>query len=305
MRNVVFAAAFFVLACSPATGSQAPTPKVASTGDSAKSKDSKDSTTTAGRGALSEPFADPFPSTYKPFPSKTTVIRNVTILTAAGPRITNGAILLEDGKIQSVGASVNAPADAVVIDGKGKFVTPGIIDIHSHLGVYSAPGVEANSDGNEATRPVTAYVWAEHSVWPQDPQFPRNLAGGVTTLQVLPGSANLFGGRSVVLKVVPSRTVQGMKFPGAKYGLEDGVRRKSEARLREQGRSADPHGQRRRLSNGVDRGRAVPPQVGQVERRQEGRSAGARSRIWRRSPRCCAGTSSCTTTVTAPTRWRR
>ena len=115
---------------------------------------------------------------------------------------------------------MNAPADAVVIDGTGKFVTPGIIDIHSHLGVYSAPGVEASSDGNEAMRPVTAYVWAEHSVWPQDPQFPRNLAGGVTTLQVLPGSANLIGGRSVVLKVVPSRTVQGMKFPGAKYGLK-------------------------------------------------------------------------------------
>jgi imidazolonepropionase-like amidohydrolase len=92
--------------------------------------------------------------------------------------------------------------------------------VHSHLGVYSAPGVEAASDGNEATRPVTAYVWAEHSVWPQDPQFPRNLAGGVTTLQVLPGSANLIGGRSAILKVVPSRTVQGMKFPGAKYGLK-------------------------------------------------------------------------------------
>jgi imidazolonepropionase-like amidohydrolase len=67
---------------------------------------------------------------------------------------------------------------------------------------------------------VTAHVWAEHSVWPQDPQFPRNLAGGVTTLQVLPGSANLIGGRSAILKVVPSRSVQGMKFPGAKYGLK-------------------------------------------------------------------------------------
>jgi imidazolonepropionase-like amidohydrolase len=220
MRNVVFAAILSVLACSPAKGGQAPAPKVSAAGDSAKPKDSKDSTTTAGRGALSVPLADPFPSTYKPFPSKTTVIRNVTILTAAGPRITNGAILLKDGKIEAVGASVNAPADAVVIDGKGKFVTPGIIDVHSHLGVYSAPGVEAASDGNEATRPVTAYVWAEHSVWPQDPQFPRNLAGGVTTLQVLPGSANLIGGRSAILKVVPSRTVQGMKFPGAKYGLK-------------------------------------------------------------------------------------
>jgi len=94
------------------------------------------------------------------------------------------------------------------------------VDTHSHLGVYPAPGGAALSDGNEATNPVTAHVWAEHSVWPHDAQFPRNLAGGVTTLQVLPGSANLIGGRSVVLKVVPGRTVQDMKFPGARYGMK-------------------------------------------------------------------------------------
>jgi imidazolonepropionase-like amidohydrolase len=141
-------------------------------------------------------------------------------MTAAGPTIPNGSVLLRDGKVMAVGASVAAPPDAVVVDGTGKFVTPGLIDTHSHLGVYAAPGTAAASDGNEATNPVTAHVWAEHSVWPQDPQFPRNLAGGVTTLQVLPGSANLIGGRSAVLKVVPSRTVQGMKFPGAKYGLK-------------------------------------------------------------------------------------
>jgi imidazolonepropionase-like amidohydrolase len=175
---------------------------------------------TPGPGALSLPNADPFPSTYVAFPSRPTVIRNVNVMTAAGPTIRNGAILMSGGKIVAVGATVNAPADAVVIDGAGKYVTPGIIDVHSHLGVYSAPGVPALSDGNEATDPVTANVWAEHSVWPQDPQFPRNLEGGVTTLQVLPGSANLIGGRSVVLKVVPSRSVQGMKFPGAKYGLK-------------------------------------------------------------------------------------
>jgi imidazolonepropionase-like amidohydrolase len=173
-----------------------------------------------GAGALSIPNADPFPSTYVPFPSRPTLIRNVTIMTAAGPTIRNGAILMRDGKIVSVGPTVAAPADAIVLDGSGKYVTPGIIDVHSHLGVYSAPGVPAMSDGNEATNPVTANVWAEHSVWPQDPQFPRNLAGGVTTLQVLPGSANLIGGRSAILKVVPSRSVQGMKFPGAKYGLK-------------------------------------------------------------------------------------
>jgi imidazolonepropionase-like amidohydrolase len=173
-----------------------------------------------GLGGTSTPNADPFPSTYVPFPSRATVIRNVNILTAAGPVIRNGAILLQNGKIAAVGATVDAPADALVIDGAGKYVTPGIIDDHSHLGVYAAPGVDALSDGNEATNPSTPYVWAEHSVWPQDPQFPRNLAGGVTTLQVLPGSANLIGGRSVVLKVVPGRTVQAMKFPGAKYGLK-------------------------------------------------------------------------------------
>ena len=174
----------------------------------------------AGAGALSAPLADPFPSTYTPLASRPTVIRNVTILTAAGPRIENGAILLRDGKIAAVGSSVDAPADAIVIDGAGKFVTPGLIDNHSHMGVYAAPGVQANSDGNEATNPVTANVWAEHSVWPQDPQFPRALAGGITTAQILPGSANLIGGRSVVLKIVPARTVQAMKFPGAKYGLK-------------------------------------------------------------------------------------
>jgi imidazolonepropionase-like amidohydrolase len=173
-----------------------------------------------GAGAVSLPNADPFPSTYAPVASRPTLIRNATIMTAAGPTVAGGSVLLRDGKIAAVGANVAAPTDAIIVDGTGKFVTPGLIDTHSHLGVYAAPGTNAASDGNEATNPVTAHVWAEHSVWPQDPQFPRNLAGGVTTLQVLPGSANLIGGRSAVLKVVPSRTVQGMKFPGARYGLK-------------------------------------------------------------------------------------
>lgn len=173
-----------------------------------------------GAGATSVPNADPFPSTYQPVASRPTVIQNVRIFTGAGPLIQNGSILLVNGRVAAVGATVTAPADAIVIDGNGKYVTPGLIDTHSHLGVYPAPGTAAHNDGNEATAPVTAHVWAEHSVWPQDPQFPRNLAGGTTTIQVLPGSANLIGGRSTVLKVVPSRSVQGMKFPGAKYGLK-------------------------------------------------------------------------------------
>ena len=92
--------------------------------------------------------------------------------------------------------------------------------MHSHLGVYPSPGVRGNSDGNEATGPVTANVWAEHSVWPEDPGFTTARIGGVTAMQILPGSANLIGGRSVVLKNVPAVTYQGMKFPGAPQGLK-------------------------------------------------------------------------------------
>jgi imidazolonepropionase-like amidohydrolase len=99
-------------------------------------------------------------------------------------------------------------------------VTPGLIDVHSHLGVYPSPGASAHSDGNEATAPTTPNVWAEHSVWPQDPGFATALAGGVTSMQVLPGSANLIGGRGVTLKNVPATTYQSMKFPGAPWGLK-------------------------------------------------------------------------------------
>jgi imidazolonepropionase-like amidohydrolase len=165
---------------------------------------------------------DPYPSTYARYPGVPTVIRHATVFDGEGRQINDGTVVIADGAIQAVGGpGLASPAGAVEIDGTGKFVTPGIIDVHSHLGDYPSPGVDANSDGNEATSPVRPEVWAEHSVWPQDPGFSRALInGGVTTLQILPGSANLFGGRSVVLKNVPARTVQGMKFPGAPYGLK-------------------------------------------------------------------------------------
>ncbi len=163
---------------------------------------------------------DPYPSTYKPFPSTRVVVQNATVLDGAGNQLDGAAVLMEDGRITAVGRDIEIPYGTKVIDGTGKWVTPGIIDVHSHLGVYASPGHQSLSDGNEATRPVTADVWAEHSVWPQDPGFARALAGGVTALQILPGSANLIGGRGVTLKNVPSRTAEGMKFPGAPYGLK-------------------------------------------------------------------------------------
>jgi imidazolonepropionase-like amidohydrolase len=163
---------------------------------------------------------NPFPSTYVALESAPVVITNVTILDGIGNKIEDGQILLEDGKIADFGTSVSTPSGAIEIDGTGKWLTPGIIDNHSHLGVYPSPGTSSHSDGNEMTGPVTAEVWAEHSIWPQDPGFQRALAGGVTSLQVLPGSANLFGGRSVVLKNLPNRTMQDMKFPDAPYGIK-------------------------------------------------------------------------------------
>ena len=168
------------------------------------------------------PPADPYPSTYRPYPGVPTAITGATIFDGEGGRIENGTIVMADGRIQAIGGPDTAiPEGATRIDGAGRWVTPGIIDNHSHLGDYPSPGVEAHSDGNEATNPVRPEVWAEHSVWPQDPGFTRALAnGGVTTLQVLPGSANLFGGRSVVLRNVPARTMQQMRFPGARRGLK-------------------------------------------------------------------------------------
>jgi imidazolonepropionase-like amidohydrolase len=163
---------------------------------------------------------NPFPSTYQKIDSKPIVITNVTILDGIGGKIENGQILLKDGLIVEVGKSVSSPSGAIEIDGEGKWVTPGIIDNHSHLGVYPSPSTRSHADGNEVTSPVTPEVWAEHSIWPQDPGFQRALAGGVTSLQILPGSANLFGGRSVTVKNLPNRTIQDMKFPEAPYGIK-------------------------------------------------------------------------------------
>ncbi len=163
---------------------------------------------------------DPFPSTYRAYAGVTTVIQNATVYDGTGKKFAPGAVRLENGKVAEIGASVAIPDGATVIDAQGKYVTPGVIDIHSHLGDYPSPGVEAVSDGNEATSPSRAEVWAEHSVWPQDAGFARALAGGVTTFHVLPGSANLFGGRGVTLKTVYGRTAQEMKFPQAPYSLK-------------------------------------------------------------------------------------
>jgi imidazolonepropionase-like amidohydrolase len=140
-----------------------------------------------------------------------------TVMTAAGRVIANGVVVFEDGLIVAVGSAdeVEIPDGATVIDAHGRFVTPGVIDTHSHMGVYPVPGLTAHDDGNEATSPVTAQVRASDSFWPQDPSLARAVAAGVTTIQVLPGSANLIGGAGEIMHMHLGRSATEMEFPGA------------------------------------------------------------------------------------------
>ena len=165
--------------------------------------------------------AAPFDSTYIAEPSATSLLKNANIYDGEGNEFIDYDLLIQDGKIKAIGPNLDSDIENVAIyDLSGMWVTPGIIDLHSHMGVYSAPGVKTSSDGNESTSPVTADVWAEHSVWTQDPQFSLALQGGITTFHVLPGSANLIGGRGTTFKNIQSNTIQGMKFPEAPHSLK-------------------------------------------------------------------------------------
>lgn len=129
--------------------------------------------------------------------------RGARIHTAAGPVIDHGTLIIADGRIVAVGPSdqVAVPAAAKVIDVAGKVIIPGLVDSHSHLGVYSRPAVAANSDGNERTDPVTSVVRALDSLNPFDPGIRMANAGGITTANIMPGSANVIGGQTIYVKL--------------------------------------------------------------------------------------------------------
>ena len=184
----------------------------------AKQNNAKDNS--VNKDSTLDNSSGPFASTYQVPESNSVVIRNATVLTGMGDQLDATDVLLNNGKIEAVGVDLDVAEDTISIDAQGKWVTPGIIDVHSHMGVYPSLSISSLADGNEAVAPATAKVWAEHSVWPQDPTFEKAIAGGITTAQILPGSANLFGGRGVTLKIVPSITMQGMKFPGAPHALK-------------------------------------------------------------------------------------
>jgi imidazolonepropionase-like amidohydrolase len=151
--------------------------------------------------------------------AKPIAIADATILTVSGPVLKNATIVLRDGKIAAVGLNVEVPKDAEVIRGKGMYVMPGLIDTHSHIGVYAFPEVEAHQDGNEWSDPITPHVRAIDAIHGGDPAIARAVAGGVTTVQVLPGSANLVGGQSAVIKL-RGGTAEQMLFEGSPPGFK-------------------------------------------------------------------------------------
>ena len=141
----------------------------------------------------------------EPDPSRKSSIafRNARIHTAVGPVIESGTLIIDDGRIVAVGPSdqIPLPAGARVIDANGKVIIPGLVDSHSHLGVYSRPALAANSDGNESSDPITSVVRALDSLNPFDPGIRMANAGGITTANIMPGSANVIGGQTIYVKL--------------------------------------------------------------------------------------------------------
>ncbi|MHC4821077.1 MAG: amidohydrolase [Planctomycetota bacterium] len=158
-----------------------------------------------------------------PLPSDSFAVVGARLETASEKgRIEDGVVVVRDGKITAVGerADVEVPGNIPVFDAGGRTLLPGIIDTHSHMGVYSWPGGDAHADGNEATDPITPEVRALDSVNAEDPAFALARAGGVTTVMVLPGSANLIGGQAATLKLRPGGTVDAMKFEEAPANMK-------------------------------------------------------------------------------------
>src|SRR5262249_28755930 len=147
-----------------------------------------------------------------PLGAQVTVIKNATIMTESSKGTMKGSIVIRDGKITEVGETVMVPAGATVIDAAGQWVTPGIIDCHSHIG--------ADGNINEASISVSAMVNIKDVINPEDIAIYRALAGSVTSVNILHGSANSIGGQTIVIKTRWGKDAEGLIFEGAKPGIK-------------------------------------------------------------------------------------
>jgi imidazolonepropionase-like amidohydrolase len=153
-----------------------------------------------------------FPQTSLPATHHDVVIKNAVVMTVTHGNIKNGSIYIKDGKIAAVGENVDAPSSATVIDAGGKYVTPGIVDSHSHIAL--------DDDVNEATSPITPQMMMKDAFDYQDKAIYRALAGGVTTSLLLHGSANMIGGQAVVIKHKYGAGRDEMLFPNAPRSIK-------------------------------------------------------------------------------------
>jgi imidazolonepropionase-like amidohydrolase len=143
--------------------------------------------------------------------------RGARIYTVAGAPIENGVLVIEKGKITAIGAEADTriPDGVPVIDVSGKVIIPGLVDTHSHVGIYPKPMVPAHSDGNEGSGAVQSSVRAIDSIWPDDPGIRMAVAGGVTTANIMPGSGNVIGGQTLYVKL-RGRNVEAMQITNGK-----------------------------------------------------------------------------------------
>src|SRR5262245_33099538 len=147
----------------------------------------------------------------RPADSPETLVRNATVLTVSHGTLTNTDVLIRRGKIAAIGKNLRPAADARVIDATGKFVMPGIIDCHSHSMLDAI---------NEGSLSVTSMVRTRDALNPNDADLYRQLAGGVTTLNLLHGSANSIGGQNTTVKIKFGHPVEDFIFPGAPPGIK-------------------------------------------------------------------------------------
>ncbi|RMG67317.1 MAG: amidohydrolase, partial [Calditrichaeota bacterium] len=131
------------------------------------------------------------------------VLTGARIYPVSSPPIERGTIVIREGKIEAIGPaeSVAIPEGASVVHLEGKVVIPGLVDTHSHIGIYPSPMVPAHADGNEMTGPVQSALRALDAVWPDDPRIRMARAGGITTANIMPGSGNVMGGQTIYVKL--------------------------------------------------------------------------------------------------------
>lgn len=153
--------------------------------------------------------------------AETRVFDGARIVPVSGPEIAVGRMVIEDGRIVAVGSAdqVEAPDGATVVDVSGKTILPGLVDTHSHVGIYSRPAVSAHADGNENSGPLQPQLRASDAIWPGDPGIRMALSGGITTANIMPGSGNIIGGQTAYVKL-RGDSVEQMLIPGAIGGLK-------------------------------------------------------------------------------------